>query len=99
MSLSRKLTNESSAVSSFYDEFPFPSDPPKDQPPLGFNWPWSVETVYSACTGASFTRKNSCRPIDILDAGCGTGVSTDYLFIMQNPDLLTIYCKYIMYNP
>ncbi len=63
-------------VSAFYDRFPYPGDPLQDGPPPGYNWRWSHDCVVSACTGRL---PAPGRPPRILDAGCGTGVSTDYL--------------------
>ncbi len=63
-------------VSAFYDRFPYPGDPLQDGPPPGYNWRWSHDCASSACTGRL---PRLGRPPRILDAGCGTGVSTDYL--------------------
>ena len=63
-------------VSAFYDRFPYPGDPVQDGPPPGYNWRWSYADVHSQCHGRA-PKPN--RPLRILDAGCGTGVSTDYL--------------------
>ncbi len=63
-------------VSAFYDRFPFPGDPMQDGPPPGYNWRWCYQSVLAAVHGA--VPAGSERP-RILDAGCGTGVSTDYL--------------------
>jgi SAM-dependent methyltransferase len=63
-------------VSAFYDRFPYPGDPLQDGPPPGYNWRWCHATAYSACTGRLPLPGLSPR---VLDAGCGTGVSTDYL--------------------
>jgi len=65
------------AVSAFYDRFPYPGDPLQDGPPPGYNWRWSYPCVISACRG--MLPATSPSPLRILDAGCGTGVSTDYL--------------------
>ena len=65
-------------VSAFYDRFPYPGDPLQDGPPPGYNWRWCVDAAFAACTGALPPRADG-RPLRILDAGCGTGVSTDYL--------------------
>jgi SAM-dependent methyltransferase len=62
-------------VSAFYDRFPYPGDPLQDGPPPGYNWRWCVDAATAACTGALPPSGN----LRILDAGCGTGVSTDYL--------------------
>ena len=63
-------------VSAFYDRFPYPGDPLQDGPPPGYNWRWCVDSVVAAVDGAL---PPAPRPWRILDAGCGTGVSTDYL--------------------
>ena len=63
-------------VSAFYDRFPFPGDPLQDGPPPGYNWRWCHQSVLAAVHGV--LPEGSERP-RILDAGCGTGVSTDYL--------------------
>lgn len=66
-------------VSDFYDRFPYPGDPVQDGPPPGYNWRWCLESVNGAVRGESSAREDAARPPRILDAGCGTGVSTDYL--------------------
>ena len=66
-------------VSDFYDRFPYPGDPLQDGPPPGYNWRWCVDAAYAACTGALPPQPQPGQPLRILDAGCGTGVSTDYL--------------------
>ena len=66
-------------VSAFYDTFPYPGDPLQDGPPPGYNWRWCVDAAYAACTGAVAPRCADGAPLRVLDAGCGTGVSTDYL--------------------
>ncbi|MGK7921004.1 MAG: class I SAM-dependent methyltransferase [Trichodesmium sp.] len=65
----------SSAVERLYNTFPFPPDPLVDEPPPGYNWRWSWPVAYSFCSG----QKPKKQDIRILDAGCGTGSSTDYL--------------------
>ena len=72
--------NISSAVEGLYDTFPFPPDPLTDEAPPGYNWRWSWPVAYSFCTG----QKPKKQDIRILDAGCGTGSSTDYL-VHLNP--------------
>ncbi|MEB3321597.1 MAG: class I SAM-dependent methyltransferase [Synechococcaceae cyanobacterium] len=64
------------AVSAFYDRFPYPGDPLQDGPPPGYNWRWCVDSVRAAVLGPLPPAPRTWR---ILDAGCGTGVSTDYL--------------------
>lgn len=67
-------------VSAFYDRFPYPADPLQDGPPPGYNWRWCVDSVRSFCAGVlPPLPEGGPRPWRILDAGCGTGVSTDYL--------------------
>jgi SAM-dependent methyltransferase len=63
-------------VSSFYDRFPYPGDPLQDGPPPGYNWRWCVDSARAAVLGHLPPAPRAWR---ILDAGCGTGVSTDYL--------------------
>ena len=66
-------------VSAFYDRFPYPGDPLQDGPPPGYNWRWCVDAAYAACSGALPPTPPDRQPLRLLDAGCGTGVSTDYL--------------------
>ena len=63
-------------VSAFYDRFPFPGDPLQDGPPPGYNWRWCYRSVLASVHGVIPSGQEQPR---ILDAGCGTGVSTDYL--------------------
>ncbi len=63
------------AVSKLYDTYPFPPEPILDELPPGYNWRWSWPAAYNFCTG----RKPKHQEIRILDAGCGTGVGTEYL--------------------
>ena len=65
----------SSAVAKLYDAYPFPPEPLLDEAPPGYNWRWTWPAAYSFCTG----RKPKTNSVRILDAGCGTGVSTEYL--------------------
>ena len=67
-------------VSAFYDRFPYPGDPLQDGPPPGYNWRWCVDSAHAVARGAiPAAAPGGLRPWRILDAGCGTGVSTDYL--------------------
>ena len=66
-------------VSEFYDRFPYPGDPLQDGPPPGYNWRWCHESVLAAVHGAVPSQADPAGSLRILDAGCGTGVSTDYL--------------------
>jgi SAM-dependent methyltransferase len=63
-------------VSAFYDRFPYPGDPLQDGPPPGYNWRWCVDSVRAFVHGCLPPGPRTWR---ILDAGCGTGVSSDYL--------------------
>jgi len=72
--------NTSTAVAQLYDAYPFPPEPLLDEPPPGYNWRWNWLAAYSFCTG----QKPSRQDIRILDAGCGTGVGTEYL-VHLNP--------------
>lgn len=71
----------SSAVANLYDTYPFPPEPLLDEAPPGYNWRWQWPSAYSFCTG----RKSATSAPRILDAGCGTGVGTEYL-VHLNPD-------------
>ncbi|MGL5081583.1 MAG: class I SAM-dependent methyltransferase [Microcoleaceae cyanobacterium] len=70
----------SAAVKRLYDAYPFPPDPLSNEPPPGYNWRWCWPTAYSFCTGQAPQNHR----IRILDAGCGTGSSTEYL-VKLNP--------------
>jgi SAM-dependent methyltransferase len=76
----RSPQDVSTAVAKLYDTYPFPPDPLSDDPPPGYNWRWNWNTAYSFCTG----QKPFRHDIRILDAGCGSGVSTEYL-VHLNP--------------
>ncbi|MCX5935577.1 MAG: class I SAM-dependent methyltransferase [Pseudanabaena sp. LacPavin_0818_WC45_MAG_42_6] len=75
----------SAAVASLYNTYPFPPEPILDEPPPGYNWRWNWQAAYSFCTGQKHTTDN----IRILDAGCGSGVSTEYL-VHLNPEATVI---------
>ncbi|MGF1603794.1 MAG: class I SAM-dependent methyltransferase [Thermosynechococcaceae cyanobacterium] len=71
----------SAAVAQLYNTYPFPPEPLLDKPPPGYNWRWNWLTAYHFCTGQKPVKQN----IRILDAGCGTGVGTEYL-VHLNPE-------------
>ncbi|MEA5570312.1 class I SAM-dependent methyltransferase [Calothrix sp. UHCC 0171] len=71
----------SDAVAKLYDTYPFPPEPILDEPPPGYNWRWNWLAAYNFCTGMKPQRQN----IRILDAGCGSGVGTEYL-VHLNPE-------------
>lgn len=70
----------SNAVQRLYDTYPFPPEPLLDEPPPGYNWRWNWLAAYNFCMG----QKPQRQDIRILDAGCGTGVGTEYL-VHLNP--------------
>jgi SAM-dependent methyltransferase len=70
----------SAAVQQLYDTYPFPPEPLLDSPPPGYNWRWNWLAAYNFCTG----QKPQTQQVRILDAGCGTGVGTEYL-VHLNP--------------
>jgi SAM-dependent methyltransferase len=70
----------SAAVAKLYDTYPFPPEPILDEPPPGYNWRWNWISAYSFCLGHTPIRQD----IRILDAGCGSGVGTEYL-VHLNP--------------
>lgn len=74
------LEHIGAAVQRLYDTYPFPPETLLDEPPPGYNWRWNWLAAYGFCTG----RKPQTEAIRILDAGCGTGVGTDYL-VHLNP--------------
>ncbi len=65
----------STAVANLYNTYPFPPEPLLDEAPPGYNWRWHWTSAYNFCTG----QKPQRQDIRILDAGCGTGVGTEYL--------------------
>ena len=78
---SENETVVSAAVAKLYDTYPFPPEPLIDEPPPGYNWRWHWPSAYSFCTG----RAPDKGAINILDAGCGSGVGTEYL-VHLNPE-------------
>jgi SAM-dependent methyltransferase len=82
MSDSQKV---SAAVAKLYDTYPFPPEPILDEPPPGYNWRWNWLSAYNFCTGM----KPQKQDIRILDAGCGSGVGTEYL-VHLNPEAQVI---------
>ncbi|MCG6133213.1 MAG: class I SAM-dependent methyltransferase [Nostoc sp. LLA-1] len=70
----------SAAVANLYNTYPFPPEPLLDEPPPGYNWRWNWLAAHNFCTGL----KPKKQDIRILDAGCGTGVGTEYL-VHLNP--------------
>ncbi len=75
----------SNAVANLYNTYPFPPEPLLDEPPPGYNWRWNWLAAYNFCTG----RKPQKQDVRILDAGCGTGVGTEYL-VHLNPQATVV---------
>lgn len=75
----------SEAVAKLYNTYPFPPEPILDEPPPGYNWRWNWQAAHSFCTGQKSIKDN----IRILDAGCGSGVSTEYL-VHLNPEATVV---------
>lgn len=75
----------SNAVANLYNTYPFPPEPLLDEPPPGYNWRWNWLAAYNFCTG----QKPLKEDIRILDAGCGTGVGTEYL-VHLNPQATVV---------
>ncbi|MEC4818174.1 MAG: class I SAM-dependent methyltransferase [Scytonema sp. PMC 1069.18] len=75
----------SAAVAKLYNTYPFPPEPLLDEPPPGYNWRWNWLAAYNFCTG----QKPQKQDIRILDAGCGTGVGTEYL-VHLNPEAFVV---------
>ncbi len=67
------------AVKQLYNTYPFPPDPLSDAPPPGYNWRWCWPVAHNFCLGF----KPGSTSIRILDAGCGTGSSTEYLSFLN----------------
>ncbi|AGY60521.1 class I SAM-dependent methyltransferase [Gloeobacter kilaueensis] len=74
------------AVQNLYERYPFPPDPVSAAPPPGWNWRWSYSFAHSFCLGARPEPRGDLR---ILDAGCGTGVGTEYLAYL-NPEATVV---------
>ncbi|MEM7062936.1 MAG: class I SAM-dependent methyltransferase [Cyanobacteria bacterium P01_B01_bin.77] len=75
----------SAAVAKLYDTYPFPPEPLIDEPPPGYNWRWYWPTAYNFCTG----RLPATENVKILDAGCGSGVGTEYLVHLNSQAQVT----------
>ncbi|APB34516.1 SAM-dependent methyltransferase [Gloeomargarita lithophora Alchichica-D10] len=64
------------AVQNLYNVYPFPPEPLTDGAPPGYNWRWCVPAAHHFALGWV---PHAWGELNILDAGCGTGVGTDYL--------------------
>jgi 2-polyprenyl-3-methyl-5-hydroxy-6-metoxy-1,4-benzoquinol methylase len=75
-----RIQTVTNTVAELYNTYPFPPEPLTDEPPPGYNWRWSWNAAYNFCAGKLSDR----TAVRILDAGCGTGCSTEYL-VALNP--------------
>jgi len=80
MTVPSNFQDVSAAVGRLYDTYPFPPEPMLDEPPPGYNWRWNWNAAYHFC----YNRLPDRATARILDAGCGSGVSTEYL-VHLNP--------------
>ncbi len=71
-------------VSSFYDQFPYYRGGYGDFLSDSCQWYWSLEKVHEVYSSVFPSLKRKFESIRILDAGCGTGITTNYL-AHQNP--------------
>jgi len=62
-------------VQGLYDAYPYPPEAVFDGPTVGYNHRWSWTHAYSSIFGEA----PQSNEIEILDAGCGTGVTAQYL--------------------
>jgi len=62
-------------VKGLYDAYPYPPEKVFDGPTVGYNHRWSFTHAHSFITGSAPQNND----IQILDAGCGTGVTAQYL--------------------
>ena len=69
------ITEVSKKVEGLYDSYPYPPEAVFDGTTVGYNHRWSYTHAYSAIYGEA-PKSNA---IEILDAGCGTGVTAQYL--------------------
>ncbi|MEM9217760.1 MAG: class I SAM-dependent methyltransferase [Cyanobacteria bacterium P01_F01_bin.150] len=76
----QEIQKRSDAVAKLYNTYPFPPEAILDEPPPGYNWRWNWKTAYHFCANRLPDRLDA----RILDAGCGTGVGTEYL-VHLNP--------------
>ena len=85
----RNLNNVDS-IGSFYGDFPYPSAPLVKEAPTPFEMKWCYKSAL-LFTGIIKLEKDIPKPLKILDAGCGTGVSTNYLAYQNlNSQILAI---------
>lgn len=73
--MKRSIESVSQAVAQLYNTYPFPPEPLLDEPPPGYNWRWHWSAAHAFCTGM----KPKKQAVRVLDAGCGTGVGTEYI--------------------
>tara|TARA_Y100001968_G_scaffold318990_1_gene349940 strand:- start:1165 stop:2109 length:945 start_codon:yes stop_codon:yes gene_type:complete len=72
-------------VKEFYEKHPFPPNSIELNKPKDFKWYLSIEAVNNFFNRSCHVGSGRSHSLFILDAGCGTGLSTNYL-AHQNRD-------------
>ena len=79
------------SVEHFYNQFPYPSNPLKEGKPEDLDWRFCVHSISEFCNKFVDHKLDHKRELSILDAGCGTGVSTNQIgFLNPGSTILSI---------